>query len=254
MSSVQHHELQEIADHAMASIADQLLLPQSHYIDVLLDLLVAAPSPIVRSAIADRLREIRFVSMVTTDEVRADLYGIVAISDFSDAASDDLAWAEQALMCDCTTCVAALNAEQGRSSCSEVHAEGAQAMFADTNTQHRTSTTRNTNAVDRAPRRDIDCQARASEFLTDLIGSPPENLLWDDTYHLQGHSQLHGRELVVIAPRDEHHQTVVLTAEDWDAIRRATTDQRRDLLDTCAIADHEQLVAVMATTTTPRTA
>ena len=127
-------------------------------------------------------------------------------------------------------------------------------MFADTNTQHRTSTTRNTNAVDRAPRRDIDCQARASEFLTDLIGSAPENLLWDDTYHLQGRSQLHGRELVVIAPRDEHHQTVVLTAEDWDAIRRATTDQRRDLLDTCAIADHERLVAVMATTTTPRTA
>ena len=90
MSSVQHHELQEIADHTMASIADQLLLPQSHYIDVLLDLLVVAPSPIVRSAIADRLSEIRFVSMVATDEVRADLYGIVAISDFSDAASDDL--------------------------------------------------------------------------------------------------------------------------------------------------------------------
>jgi len=96
MSSVQHHELQEIADHTMASIADQLLLPQSHYIDVLLDLLVVAPSPIVRSAIADRLSEVRFVS----------------ISDFSDAASDDLAWAEQALLCDCTACVAALNAHQ----------------------------------------------------------------------------------------------------------------------------------------------
>ena len=112
MSSVQHHELQEIADHTMASIADQLLLPQSHYIDVLLDLLVVAPSPIVRSAIAERLSEVRFVSMVATDEVRADLYGIVAISDFTDVASDDLAWAEQALLCDCTACVAALNAHQ----------------------------------------------------------------------------------------------------------------------------------------------
>ena len=112
MSSVQHHELQEIADHTMASIADQLLLPQSHYIDVLLDLLVVAPSAIVRSAIAERLNEIRFVSMVATDEVRADLYGIVAISDFSDAASDDLAWAEQALLCECSACVAALNAHQ----------------------------------------------------------------------------------------------------------------------------------------------
>jgi hypothetical protein len=112
MSSVQHHELQEIADHTMASIADQLLLPQSHYIDVLLDLLVVAQSPIVRSAIAERLTEIRFVSMIETDEVRADLYGIVAISDFSDAASDDLAWAEQALLCDCTSCFAALDAHQ----------------------------------------------------------------------------------------------------------------------------------------------
>jgi len=112
MSSVQHHELQEIADHMMASIADQLLLPQSHYIDVLLDLLVVAPSPIVRSAIADRLSEVRFVSMVATEEVCADLYGIVAISDFTDAASDELAWAEQALLCDCTACVAALDAHQ----------------------------------------------------------------------------------------------------------------------------------------------
>ena len=112
MSSVQHHELQEIADHTMASIADQLLLPQSHYIDVLLDLLVVAPSPIVRSAIADRLNEIRFVSMVATEEVRADLYGIVAISDFSDAASDDLAWADQSLTCQCTACVLALAAHQ----------------------------------------------------------------------------------------------------------------------------------------------
>ena len=227
MSSVQHHELQEIADHAMASIADQLLLPQSHYVDVLLDLLVVAPSSIVRSAIVDRLSEIRFVSMLATDEVRADLYGIVAISDFSDAASDELTWAQQALMGDCTTCVAPRNA------------------------QHLTWTT---NGDHRATGSDIECQARASEFLTELIGSAAENLLWDDTYHLQGHSQLHGRELVVIAPRDEHHQTVVLTAEDWDAVRRATADQRRDLLDTCAIANHERLVAVMATTRTPRAA
>ena len=254
MSSVQHHELQEIADHAMASIADQLLLPQSHYIDVLLDLLVVAPSPIIRSAITDRLSEIRFVSMVATDEVRADLHGIVALSDFSDASSDELAWAEQALMCDCTACVAAPNAQQGPSSCPAVHTEGVQAVFVDTSTQHLTSTTRSTDAVDRATRSDIDCQARASEFLTELIGSPPENLLWDDTYHLQGHSQLHGRELVVIAPRDENHQTVVLTAEDWDGVRRATTGQRRDLLDNCAIADHERLVAVIATTRTPRAA
>ena len=119
-------------------------------------------------------------------------------------------------------------------------------MIAETNTQHLTSTTWNSNAGDRAARPDVECRAKASEFLTELIGSPPEDLLWDDTHHLQGHSQLHGRELVVIAPRDEDHRTVVLTAEDWDAVRRANTDQRRDLLDACAIADHKRLVAVMS--------
>ena len=36
-----------------------------------------------------------------------------------------------------------------------------------------------------------------------------------------------------------------MTAEDWDAVRRAITDQRRDLLHACAIADHEGLVAVL---------
>ena len=173
MSSVQHHELQEIADHAMASIADQQLLPQSHYVDVLLDLLVVAPSSIVRSAIVDRLSEIRFVSMLATDEVRADLYGIVAISNFSDAASDELTWAEQALMRDCTTCVAPRNAQHGPSSCSEVHAAGVRAKLAGTNTQHLTWTARSTNGDHRATGSDIDCQARASEFLTELIGSPP---------------------------------------------------------------------------------
>jgi hypothetical protein len=119
-------------------------------------------------------------------------------------------------------------------------------MIADTNTQQATSTTRNSNAADRAARPDIECRAKASEFLTELIGSPPEDLLWDDVHHLQGHSQLHGRHLVVIAPRDEDHQTVVLTAEDWDAVRRANTDQRRDLLNACAIADRKRLVAVMS--------
>ena len=127
-------------------------------------------------------------------------------------------------------------------------------MIGNSNIQHRTPTTRNSNAADQAARPDIECRAKASEFLTELIGSPPEDLLWDDTHHLQGHSQLHGRELVVIAPRDEYHQTVVLTAEDWDAVRRANTDQRRDLLDACAIADHKRLVAVISDHQTRRAA
>ena len=97
----------------------------------------------------------------------------------------------------------------------------------------------------RTVRPDSACWARASEFLTELIGSPPDDLLWDDTHHLQGHGHLQGRELIVIAPRDDDHQTLVLTAEDWDAVRRASIDQRRDLLSSCAIADHKRLVAVL---------
>ena len=119
-------------------------------------------------------------------------------------------------------------------------------MIAETTTQRSTTSTSASSDDDRAVRPDTECWARASEFLTELIGSPPDDLLWDDTYHLQGHGHLHGREVVVIAPRDDDHQTVVLTAEDWDAVRRASTDQRRDLLNACAIADHNRLVAVLS--------
>jgi len=126
-------------------------------------------------------------------------------------------------------------------------------MIADTNTNQLPSTTRDSNAAERA-RPDIECRATASEFLAELIGSPHEGLLWDATHLLQGHSRLDGVELVVIAPRDEAHQTVVLTAHDWDAVRRADTDQRRHLLDVCAIADHERLVAVISDHQTLRAA
>ena len=119
-------------------------------------------------------------------------------------------------------------------------------MIAETTTQHSTTSTSVSSDADRAVRPDIECWARASEFLTELIGSPPDDLRWDDTHHLQGHGHLHGRELIIIAPRDDHHQTVVLTAEDWAAVRRANSDQRRDLLNTCAIADHNQLVAMLS--------
>ena len=119
-------------------------------------------------------------------------------------------------------------------------------MIAETTTQHSTASTSASSDADRAVRTDIECWARASEFLTELIGSPPDHLLWDDTHHLRGHGHIGGRELIVIAPRDDDHQTVVLTVEDWDAVRRASTDQRRDLLNALAIADHNRLVAVLS--------
>ena len=101
-------------------------------------------------------------------------------------------------------------------------------------------------ATVRTNRTDAECQARASTFLTELIGSPPDDLVWDGAHHLQGHSHLRGHELVVIAARDDQHQTVVLTAGDWDQVRRASTGgQRRALLDTCAIADRTHLISLL---------
>ena len=116
-------------------------------------------------------------------------------------------------------------------------------------TNHRNSTNSRTSTtaedLGRFVRSDSDSQALARVFLTELIGSAPDDLEWDDTHHLQGHGHLDGHELVVIAPRDDLHRTIVLIAEDWDAISRATADQRRGLLEACAIPDHNRLVAVL---------
>ena len=119
-------------------------------------------------------------------------------------------------------------------------------MIAETTTLHSTTSTSAKRDSGRTVRPDIECRAKASEFLSELIGSPPDDLRWDDTYRLQGHGHVRGCELIVIAPRDDDHLTVVLTAEDWDAVRQADTDQRRHLLDACAIADHNRLVAVLS--------
>ena len=117
-------------------------------------------------------------------------------------------------------------------------------MITDRNTTNlRTGTT--AEDFGRRVRSDSESQAIAREFLTELIGSAPDDLEWDDTHHLQGHGHLDGHELIVIAPRDDRHRTIVLIAEDWDAVSRATADQRRELLEACAIADHDRLVAVL---------
>ena len=88
------------------------------------------------------------------------------------------------------------------------------------------------NAVGRVLRPDTECRARAREFLVGLIGGLPDDLTWDQTHRLQGHAHLGGRELVVIAPRDDAHSTVVLTTQDWDQVRltrrrAASLDARR---------------------------
>jgi hypothetical protein len=92
-----------IADRALAWIGDQILLTQGHCVDVLLDLLLATDDPSVRDTIEGRLSDIRFMSMVEADELRADLEAVIEISETIE--STDLTWAERALECDCDRCL-----------------------------------------------------------------------------------------------------------------------------------------------------
>jgi len=91
---------------------------------------------------------------------------------------------------------------------------------------------------------DEDAHAAARCFLARLIGPQDTALRWDPTYHLQGHTFVNGRELVVIAPRDDRHGTVVVTGEDWDEIHRAPPMQRQALLGSCSIASGRRLRTV----------
>lgn len=95
-------------------------------------------------------------------------------------------------------------------------------------------------------RDDAECWARAWDYLMTLIGSEPDDLCWDERHHLQGHAHVDGRELVVIASRDEGHHVLVLTPHDWDDIRWAIPERRGELLRSCAIADHDRLTQVLA--------
>lgn len=106
MSIHELHEIRAIAHLALVATDDQLLVSQRQYVDVLLDLRGIAVSPVMRSTIEDRLREIRFVTMLDTSDVRADLHAIVAISEVEDEL--EMAWAEVALTCDCHECTTAL--------------------------------------------------------------------------------------------------------------------------------------------------
>ena len=91
-----------------------------------------------------------------------------------------------------------------------------------------------------------ECHAQATEFLTTLVGCNPVPVAWDATNQLMGHLCVRGRELVVIAPRDDLHRPVVLTVQDWAAVRR---DSRAPgaLIARCAIVDRTQLVAALST-------
>jgi hypothetical protein len=106
MSTHELHEIRAIVEQALATTSDQLLVSQRQYVDVLLDLRSIAVSPVMRSTIEDRLREIRFVTMIHASKIRADLNEVVAVSEVDDEL--EMAWAEAALTCDCHECASAL--------------------------------------------------------------------------------------------------------------------------------------------------
>lgn len=106
MSTHELHEIRAIAERALAATSDQLLVSQRQYVDVLLDLRSMAVSPVMRSTIEERLRQIRFVTMIHASEIRADLNEVVAVSEIDDEL--EMAWAEAALTCDCHGCASAV--------------------------------------------------------------------------------------------------------------------------------------------------
>ena len=103
-----------------------------------------------------------------------------------------------------------------------------------------------TKTPERRYRTDDESHAQATEFLTKLVGSTPERIVWDATNRLEGHLRVSGQELVVIAARDDVHRPVVLTVDDWAAVRRDGSSPGA-LLARCAIVDRKQLAAALRT-------
>ncbi len=94
-------------------------------------------------------------------------------------------------------------------------------------------------------REDLECQTNAGKYLGTLIGAAPDNLCWDSIHHLQGHVRCAGREIIVIAARDDLHHALVVTLEDWQRIRVASGSERVEMLRACAIESHARLLEAL---------
>lgn len=101
--------------------------------------------------------------------------------------------------------------------------------------------------VRRERRGDLECQRSACELLAAVTGSAPDCVQWDPVHHLQGHAYSCGHEIVVIAARDDEHESVVVTMEDWEAIRLATHPaERTGILRERAIRSHQRFLELLA--------
>ena len=101
-----------------------------------------------------------------------------------------------------------------------------------------------TTHAERTPS-ECECRARADAYVAELIGASPQALTWDEMHPLQGHLHIGCHELVIIATHAPSLRPVVLTVAGWDAVRRSSADERRKLIDACAITDHTRLVSVL---------
>jgi hypothetical protein len=69
-----------IVDAALYRLGDQLVVDQGRCVDVYLDLYAATTDLGLRTSLADRIDDIRHLSLVDSDEFRADLAAFVAIA------------------------------------------------------------------------------------------------------------------------------------------------------------------------------
>ena len=90
-----HQQIIDNAEAALERVGDQALLSQGHCVNVLLDLYSATEDFAIRWAIADRLNEIRFLSAVEGDDIRADLTTIIELA--SADVPSELEWTRSAL-------------------------------------------------------------------------------------------------------------------------------------------------------------
>jgi hypothetical protein len=85
---------------------------------------------------------------------------------------------------------------------------------------------------------DADCRARACRLFDEIVGASSGVLRWDEKHHLQAHAHVGDRDYVLIAPRDEEHEPILLDKEDWDHVSHTVGPERAALLRHYAIRRH----------------
>lgn len=67
---------------------------------------------------------------------------------------------------------------------------------------------------------DETAHRRALRHAVAVLGLTVEpTVWWDDDHHLQGHLDVSGRHLVLIAPRTDDHRPRLLSEGEWDQLR-----------------------------------